>query len=89
MARTPNKPPMEVTTPIGVLSGGEKVALDTVGVHLFLTARGKRIAKRLWTKGAKRWVPMKKGWAVFDTADPLALRIMHDGVEVHWTPKRY
>lgn len=89
MARTPNKPPVEVTTPIGVLRGGEKVALETVGVHLFVTVHGERIAKRLWRKGEKRWLPMKKGWEVFDAADPLKLRIMHDGVEVHWSPERY
>ena len=88
MARNPiEKAPSIITTRIGVLSGGEVVALESVGRDLFLTINAEKIARRGQRKrgGAKTWIPTKQGWMVIDTNGPLAIEIKYNGKPLKWS----
>ena len=87
MARKPTETPTgTITTRIGVLSGGEVVALESVGREMFLTVNGVQIARRGYPKkGAKTWIPVRLGWIVIDTNGPLSLQIKHNGKILEWS----
>jgi hypothetical protein len=89
MARKPTETATgTITTRIGVLSGGEVVALESVGRDMFLTINGEKIARRGHPKrnGAKTWIPVKQGWIVLDTNGPFSLQIKHNGKLLEWSP---
>jgi hypothetical protein len=88
MARKPPKKAITGTiiTRIGVLSGGEVVALESVGSDLFLTINGQKIVRRKpMGKGTKTWIPVKQGWMVLDTNGPFSLQISRDGKLLDWS----
>ena len=86
MARKPSETASTITTRIGVLSGGEVIALETEGRNLFLTIDGVKIAQRVNWKGEKSWLPVKRGWLVLDTNGALGLQIKHNGKVLEWSP---
>jgi hypothetical protein len=73
-----------ITTRIGILSGGEVVALKSVGRYLFLTIDGVQIAER-GRVGGKPWVPVLGDWTVTDTGNPLEPEIKRNGVTIPWS----
>ena len=86
MARKPTETATgTITTRIGVLSGGEVVALESVGREMFLTINGVQIALRVNWKDKKSWVSVKQGWIVLDTNGPLSLQIKHNGKILEWS----
>jgi hypothetical protein len=86
MARKPTETATgTITTSIGVLSGGEVVALESVGREMFLAINGVQIALRINWKGKKSWVSVKQGWIVLDTNGPLSLQIKHNGKLLEWS----
>jgi hypothetical protein len=90
MARKPTETATStITTRIGVLTGGEVVALESVGRDLFLTVNGVKIARRGQRKkgGAKSWIPTKQDWFVIDTNGPLSLQIKHNGKMLEWSSR--
>lgn len=90
MARKPTeKPTGTITTRIGVLSGGEVVALESIGREMYLTIGGAKIARRALSasKGARSWIPLSRGWLVTDIKDPMRkLEIRRNGQPLEWTP---
>ncbi len=73
-----------ITTRLGVLSGGEVVALESVGRYLFLTINGVQVAQR-GRVGGKPWVPVLDAWVVADTGNPLEPEIKRNGLTVPWS----
>ena len=77
-----------IITRIGVLSGGEVIALETVGREMYLTIRGAKIARRgLSAKsGVRTWVAVSPAWLVTDVKDPMRkIEIRHNGRLLDWT----
>ena len=88
MARKPTeKVAGTISTRIGVLSGGEVVALESVGRDLFLTVNGVKIASRGHPNrtGTKTGITVKQGWMVLDTNGPFSLKIKRDGKVLDWS----
>jgi hypothetical protein len=89
MARKPTETATgTITTRIGVLGGGEVVALESVGREMFLTVNGVQIARRVLhpkLKVRKTWIPTKQGWFVIDTNGTLSLQIKHNGKLLEWS----
>jgi hypothetical protein len=78
-----------IKTRIGVLTGGEVIALESVGRDMYLTVGGARIARRAVSarKGVRSWIPLSRAWLVTDIKDPIRkLEIRRNGRPLEWTP---
>jgi hypothetical protein len=76
---------------LGFLSGGEEVAVESVGLEVWLTINRERIAKRgrLGSNYAKKWVPLARGWSVTNTNHAPEIEIRFSGTKIDWSGRTW
>jgi hypothetical protein len=89
MARKPTETVQAQSPPIGVLSGGEVVALESVGRDLFFTVNGVKIARRALSvgRGIRSWITPEPSLVGDRRKDPVRkIEIRRRGKLLDWTP---